>query len=135
MIFWTNSLFQFICTAGTEEGRRSLAKSIKDPGYDIAMIGKRQEGKGVMKRMIFTCLETLGEETGKRRNIQQTSLKSTSSDDHIPGIFNVFRFVFLTYNCGTFVSRHHEQDKYRMDAVILAVPLFRGCFQALRDRR
>ena len=38
-----SSLYQFICVAGTEEGKRALAESIRDPKYDIADIEKRQE--------------------------------------------------------------------------------------------
>lgn len=94
-----NSLFQFICTAGTEEGRRSLAKSIKDPGYDIAMIGKRQEAiKELGEKADFSlAFETLGVKTGMGKKKKYTAdefVAYCSNDDHIPGIFNVLRFVF-----------------------------------------
>lgn len=103
-----NSLFQFICTAGTEEGRRSLAKSIKDPGYDIAMIGKRQEAikeLGV-KDDFSLAFETLGVKTGMGKKKKYTAdefVAYCSSDDHIPGIFNVLRFVFPLITVALFV--------------------------------
>lgn len=103
-----NSLFQFICTAGTEEGRRSLAKSIKDPGYDIAMIGKRQEAiKELGEKDDFSlAFETLGVKTGMGKKKKYTAdefVAYCSSDDHIPGIFNVFRFVFPLITVALFV--------------------------------
>lgn len=103
-----NSLFQFICTAGTEEGRRSLAKSIKDPGYDIAMIGKRQEAiKELGEKDDFSlAFETLGVKAGMGKKKKYTAdefVAYCSSDDHIPGIFNVLRFVFPLITVALFV--------------------------------
>lgn len=103
-----NSLFQFICMAGTEEGRRSLAKSIKDPGYDIAMIGKRQEAiKELGEKDDFSlAFETLGVKTGMGKKKKYTAdefVAYCSSDDHIPGIFNVLRFVFPLITVALFV--------------------------------
>lgn len=94
-----NSLFQFICTAGTEEGRRSLAKSIKDPEYDIEKIGRRQEAiKELGRKSDFSlAFETLGVKTGMGKKKEYTADEFVAychSETHIPVVFNVLRFVF-----------------------------------------
>lgn len=94
-----NSLFQFICTAGTEEGRRSLAKSIKTPDHDINMIDMRQKAIKELgdKEEFSLAFETLGVKTGMGKKKKYTAdefVAYCSSDEHIPGIFNVLRFVF-----------------------------------------
>lgn len=94
-----SSLFQFICTAGTEEGRRSLAKSIKNPEYTTEMIKKRQQAiKELGEKEDFSrAFETLGVKTGMGKKKKYTAdefVAYCSSDVHIPWIFNILRFVF-----------------------------------------
>lgn len=92
-----NSLYQFICVAGTEDGRRSLAESIKNPSYDIADIETRQEAIRELadKRQFSMDFETLGVKTGmgKKKYTADEFVAYCNGDDHIPGIFNVLRFV------------------------------------------
>lgn len=93
-----NSLYQFICVAGTEDGRRSLAKSIKDPEYDIQTIEKRQKAiKELADKTEFSMdFETLGVKanTGKKKKYTADEFVAyCGGDDHIPALFNVMRFV------------------------------------------
>lgn len=93
-----NSLYQFICVAGTEEGRRSLAKSIKDPEYDIKTIEMRQKAiKELADKPEFSMdFETLGVKanTGKKKKYTADEFVAyCGGDDHIPALFNVMRFV------------------------------------------
>ena len=92
-----NSLYQFICVAGTEDGRRSLAESIKNPSYDIADIETRQEAIRELadKRQFSMDFETLGVKTGmgKKKYTADEFVAYCNGDDHIPGIFNVLRFA------------------------------------------
>lgn len=93
-----NSLYQFICVAGTEDGRRSLAKSIKDPEYDIQTIEKRQKAiKELADKTEFSMdFETLGVKanTGKKKKYTADEFVAyCGGDDHISALFNVMRFV------------------------------------------
>lgn len=93
-----NSLYQFICVAGTEDGRRSLAKSIKDPEYNIKTIEMRQRAiKELADKPEFSMnFETLGVKanTGKKKKYTADEFVAyCGGDDHIPALFNVMRFV------------------------------------------
>ena len=93
-----NSLYQFICVAGTEEGRRGLAKSIKDPEYNIKTIEMRQRAiKELADKPEFSMnFETLGVKanTGKKKKYTADEFVAyCGGDDHIPALFNVMRFV------------------------------------------
>lgn len=94
-----SSLYQFICVAGTEEGRRHLAQSIKAPDCKIAAIEARQEAiKELASKTEFSMdFETLGVKASMGKKSKYTSdefVAYCQSDDKIPGIFNILRFVF-----------------------------------------
>lgn len=93
-----NSLYQLICVAGTEEGRRGLAESIKDPEYNIKTIEMRQRAiKELADKPEFSMnFETLGVKanTGKKKKYTADEFVAyCGGDDHIPALFNVMRFV------------------------------------------
>ncbi|MDD6405627.1 MAG: DNA mismatch repair protein MutS [Clostridiales bacterium] len=94
-----SSLYQFICTAGTEEGRRTLADSIKNPKSDIHEIERRQDAirELASKEEFSMGFETLGVKTNMGKKKKYTTdefVAYCNGDDHIPMIFNILRFVF-----------------------------------------
>lgn len=95
----SNSLYQFICEAGTSDGRKKLAEEIKSPDYTPEMIVKRQEAvkELVLKDDFSLKFETLSEKAGSSKNSKYSSeefVKYCNSDEHIPKIFNILRFMF-----------------------------------------
>lgn len=103
-----NSLYQFICVAGTEDGRRSLAKSIKDPEYNIKTIEMRQRAiKELADKPEFSMnFETLGvkSNTGKKKKYTADEFVAyCGGDDHIPALFNLMRFVLPAITVVVFI--------------------------------
>lgn len=93
-----SSLYQFICVAGTEDGRRRLAGSIKSPEYGIDEIEKRQDAirELAAKQEFSLDFETLGVKAGMGKKSRYTAdefLAYCCSDNHIPAVFNVLRFL------------------------------------------
>lgn len=93
-----NSLYQFICEAGTKDGRRRLAYAIKSPEYTPEMVKMRQEAvKELVEKNDFSInFEALSEKAGSGKNNKYTAeefIKYCNSDEHVPGIFNVLRFL------------------------------------------
>lgn len=103
-----SSLYQFICVAGTEEGKRALAESIRDPKYDIADIEKRQEAikELTSKREFSVDFETLGVKTGMGKKKKYTAdefVAYCNGDDHIPAVFNILRFLLPAITLVAFI--------------------------------
>lgn len=103
-----SSLFQFICVAGTEEGRRALAGSIKSPDYDIKTIEARQAAiRELASKQDFSMdFETLGVKACMGKKSKYTAdefVAYCASDDKIPGIFNVLRFLLPLITVVVFV--------------------------------
>jgi hypothetical protein len=92
-----NSLFQFANVAGTEEGRRSFAKSLKNPEYSPEDIARRQEAiRELVDMEEFSIdFETLGKKTsnGKKKVTTEEFLSYCASAEKMPGVFNVLRFL------------------------------------------
>lgn len=94
-----NSLYQYICVAGTIEGRRRLAESIKGSDYSISDIEARQCAiKELSSKDDFSIrFETLGMKSNMGKKKKYTTdefVAYCSSDVSIPAIFNVLRFIF-----------------------------------------
>lgn len=103
-----NSLYQFICVAGTEDGRRRLAASIKSPEFTIDEINKRQQAVMELheKEAFSLNFETLGVKanTGKKKKYTADEFVNyCKSDDEIPAVFNVLRFLFPAITLCLFV--------------------------------
>lgn len=103
-----NSLYQYICVAGTEDGRKSLAESIKNPSYSIEEIETRQQAiKELASRQEFSMdFETLGVKAGMGKKKKYTAdefVAYCNSDEHIPAIFNVLRFILPAVTVLVFV--------------------------------
>lgn len=97
-ILGSSSLFQFICTAGTEDGRLALAKTLRQPEFASEDIEKRQKAiKELADKQDFSMnFETLCVKAGmgkKKKYSSDEFVKYCSSDEHIPGIFNILRFL------------------------------------------
>lgn len=93
-----NSLYQFICTAGTEDGRCRLAESIKSPAYGIKEIEQRQAAirELAAKQEFSMNFETLGIKACMGKKSRYTAdefLVYCGSDNHIPAVFGVLRFL------------------------------------------
>ncbi|MGN0395252.1 MAG: DNA mismatch repair protein MutS, partial [Coprococcus sp.] len=93
-----SSLYQFICVAGTEDGRRQLAASLKNPEYSMEEIKRRQQAVAELaeKKEFSMDFETLGikANTGKKKKYTADEfVKYCKSDTKIPSIFNVLRFL------------------------------------------
>jgi len=94
-----DSLYQFICVAGTEDGRRRLAVSLKSPEFTIDEINKRQQAVMELyeKEEFSLDFETLGVKanTGRKKKVTADEFVNyCKSDDEIPVVFNVLRFLF-----------------------------------------
>lgn len=94
-----SSLFQFICVAGTEDGRRGLADSIKSPHYDTKTIEARQKAirELASKQDFSMSFETLGVKACMGKKSRYTAdefVAYCSSDEKLPGVFNILRFLF-----------------------------------------
>lgn len=93
-----SSLYQFICVAGTEDGKAGLADTLKDPKYSMDDIMSRQKAiKELVQKEEFSLnFETLGvkSSTGKKKKYTADEfLAYCESDAYIPGIFHVLRFL------------------------------------------
>ncbi len=97
-IIGTDSLFQYICTAGTEDGRQMLIKTLKQPEYSLEDIMMRQQAVKELSgktdfSMNFETLSVKSESGKKKKYSSDEFVKYCSSSEHIPGIFNVLRFL------------------------------------------
>ncbi len=93
-----SSLYQFICVAGTEDGRRQLADSLKNPEYSLEEITRRQQAVAELaeKKTFSMDFETLGVKanTGRKRKYTADEfVKYCKGDEKIPPVFNVLRFL------------------------------------------
>ncbi len=107
-IMGPSSLYQFICVAGTEDGRQMLAKTLKNPEYSTEDIVKRQEAISELcnKKDFSFAFETLcvKSNTGKKKKYSSDEfVKYCSSNEHIPKIFNVLRFLLPCVTLALFV--------------------------------
>lgn len=97
-IIGSHSIYQFICVAGTEDGRQTLADTLRQPEFATEDIKKRQDAiKELAEKTEFSMnFETLGvkSNTGKKKKYSSDEfVKYCTSDDHIPGIFHILRFL------------------------------------------
>lgn len=97
-IMGKNSLYQFICVAGTEDGRQMLAETLRQPEFAAEDRKKRQDAiRELTEKHEFSMgFETLcvKSETGKKKKYSSDEFVAyCTSDDHIPGIFHVLRFL------------------------------------------
>lgn len=103
-----SSLYQFICVAGTEDGRRKLAKSIKEPDFDIESIDMRQKAVAELfdKEEFSYNFETLAVKanTGKKKKYTADEfVEYCKNDEKIPFIFNILRFLLPAVTICLFV--------------------------------
>lgn len=97
-IMGKNSIYQFICVAGTEDGRQMLAETLRQPEFAAEDRTKRQIAiQELAEKHDFSMgFETLcvKSETGKKKKYSSDEFVAyCTSDDHIPGIFHVLRFL------------------------------------------
>lgn len=97
-IMGKNSIYQFICVAGTEDGRQMLAETLRQPEFAAEDRTKRQIAiQELTEKHDFSMgFETLcvKSETGKKKKYSSDEFVAyCTSDDHIPGIFHVLRFL------------------------------------------
>ncbi len=97
-IMGKNSIYQFICVAGTEDGRQMLAETLRQPEFAAEDREKRQTAiQELAEKHDFSMgFETLcvKSETGKKKKYSSDEFVAyCTSDDHIPGIFHVLRFL------------------------------------------
>ena len=97
-IMGKNSIYQFICVAGTEDGRQMLAETLRQPEFAAEDRTKRQIAiQELAEKHDFSMdFETLcvKSETGKKKKYSSDEFVAyCTSDDHIPEIFQVLRFL------------------------------------------
>lgn len=97
-IMGKNSIYQFICVAGTEDGRQMLAETLRQPEFAAEDRKKRQVAiQELAEKHDFSMgFETLcvKSETGKKKKYSSDEFVDyCTSDAHIPGIFHVLRFL------------------------------------------
>lgn len=97
-ILGPNSLYQFVNVCGTEDGKRTLAATLKNPDFMPDEIVKRQAAvkELVGKQNFVVDFEALGVKAGMGKKKKYTSdvfVEYCNGDTHIPAIFNVLRFL------------------------------------------
>lgn len=98
-LFGANSLYQFLCVAGTEDGKKTLAETLRDPEFEIENIAARQKAvrELISKEEFSLNFETLGVKAGMGKKKKYTAdefIRYCESDEKIPKIFHVLRFLF-----------------------------------------
>lgn len=98
-LFGGSSLYQFICVAGTEDGKTTLAETLRDPKFSIEDIASRQKAVKELgtKEEFSLSFEALGVKSGMGKKKKYTAdefISYCENDERIPGIFNVLRFLF-----------------------------------------
>lgn len=97
-IMGKNSLYQFICVAGTEDGRQLLAETLRQPEFASEDRKKRQDAvRELTEKHDFSMgFETLCVKSGmgkKKKYSSDEFVAYCTSDEHISGIFNILRFL------------------------------------------
>lgn len=98
-LFGGSSVYQFICVAGTEDGKATLAETLRNPKFSLEDIIARQKAvKELSSKEEFSIdFEALGVKVGMGKNKKYTAdefISYCENDQTIPGIFNILRFLF-----------------------------------------
>lgn len=96
-ILGPSSLYQFLCVAGTADGRKGLAHTLKNPVFSDEEILARQNAIKELSEKEDFCMamETLCVKStmGKKKKYSTDEFVAyCKGDEHIPGIFKFLRF-------------------------------------------